>query len=350
VQVSVLGYHDFSETEEETQMKIRTSKFRLQMETLRDLGLQVISMDDFEAWKRGEQTIPERSVVITIDDGWKSVYTDAFPVLKEFGYPFTLFLYKNYVDGGGKALTTPMIKEMIKNGATIGSHSVSHPYPGTVKTARGKGPDAYDKFLRSEMGESKRFLEASFGDAVTTYAYPGGFYTEEMHPLATEFGYNHLFTVLPGKIRRDSPDHTLPRYIILGTHDSIFELATQFAGAPSGNGGDPTAPVAALPFPVVPGSGAMVESRLPEISVDLSSAGAIDPESLVMQVSGFGKVPAVWDADKGTLQWQTNRRLRLPTYQVEVSWKDDQGNPPEKPLRWNFRLDPEAAYMPQELD
>ena len=52
-----------------------------------------------------------------------------FPILKEFGYPYTLFLYKNYVDGGGKALTTPMIQEMINAGATIGSHSVSHPYP-----------------------------------------------------------------------------------------------------------------------------------------------------------------------------------------------------------------------------
>ena len=130
--------------------------------------------------KRREATSPKNRVLITFDDGWKSVYTDAFPILKEFGYPFTLFLYKNYVDGGGKALTTPMIQEMIKAGATIGSHSVSHPYPITVKSFRKKGPDAYDAFLRKEMGESKRFLESKFAVKVTTYSYPGGFFTEEM--------------------------------------------------------------------------------------------------------------------------------------------------------------------------
>lgn len=331
-------------------MRIRTSKFRTQMETLKELDLKVIPMADFQAWKRGEKSIPERSVVITIDDGWKSVYTDAYPILKEFGYPFTLFLYKNYVDGGGKALTTAMIEEMMKHGATIGSHSVSHPYPGTVKKSRAAGPDKYDKFLREEMGESKRFLESKFGNAVTTYAYPGGFHTQEMHPLAEEFGYRNLFTVLPGKVKRDSPDATLPRYVVLGTHDPIFELAIQFAGPALAGSSNPSQPAPTLPFPVTPGSGAIVESRLPEISVDLSDADALDPESVVMKVSGFGKVPAVWDAESSSLKWQTNRRLRLPRYQVEVSWKDNEGKAPDKPLRWHFHLDQEAAYVPRDLE
>jgi len=171
VRVAVLGYHDFSTDKPETEMRIDTDKFRRQMEQIRELGLPVISMTDFQAWKRGAATIPERSVLITIDDGWKSTYTDAFPILRELGYPFTLFLYKNYVDGGGRALTSEMIREMQQHGATIGSHSVSHPFPGNVKTHRREGPDAYDAFLREELGESKRFLEASFGEAVTTYAY-----------------------------------------------------------------------------------------------------------------------------------------------------------------------------------
>ena len=139
VRVSVLGYHDFSETEPETAMRIHTTKFRKQMETIRQLGITVISLEEFAAWKSGGKDIPEKSILLTFDDGWKSVYTDAFPILKEFGYPYTLYLYKNYVDGGGKALTTPMIREMIEAGATIGSHSVSHPYPVAFKSCRKKG-------------------------------------------------------------------------------------------------------------------------------------------------------------------------------------------------------------------
>ena len=132
-QVAVLGYHELNATRENTEMRIQTSKFRKQMEAIRALGLAVISMEDFLAWKKGEKEIPQRSILITFDDGWKSVYTDAYPILRELGMPFTVFLYKNYVDGGGKALTTPMIKEMMQNGCSIGCHSWSHPNPGVFK-------------------------------------------------------------------------------------------------------------------------------------------------------------------------------------------------------------------------
>lgn len=162
VRVAILGYHDFSETEQQTAMRIRTSKFREQMQTIRDLGLVVIPMSDFIAWKNGEKAIPAKSVVITIDDGWKSVYTDAYPILKEFGYPFTIFIYKDYLDGGSKAMTTTMVKDMLKHRATIGSHSTTHPYPQAVKKYQKTGVQEYDKFLEVEMRESKRFLEQQF--------------------------------------------------------------------------------------------------------------------------------------------------------------------------------------------
>lgn len=348
--VAVLGYHDFSETLPETAMRIRTSKFRKQMETLRQLGLTVISLDDFVAWKRGEKEIPEKSVLLTFDDGWKSVHTEAFPILREFGYPWTMYLYKNYIDGGNKALTTAMIREMITAGATIGSHSISHPYPATVKSHIRKGPDAYDAFLRREMGESKRFLESKFKVAASTYAYPGGFLTEEMKAIASEFGYTHLFTVQPGKVTRDTPDTAVPRYMILGNYDRIFEFATTFRDA--ANPVDPPeGAIAGLtqttPHPVNPEPGAVVNSRLPKISADLSKAGEFDPASVVMRVSGFGEVPAEFDAATKTTSWQVNRPLRQPTCQVSVSWKGADGKPVEPALRWSFRLDREAAYQPE---
>ncbi len=350
VRVSVLGYHDFSETQPETAMRIRTSKFRRQMETIRQLGIKVITLDDFIAWKKGERDIPKKAVLITLDDGWKSVYTDAYPILKEFGYPYTLYLYKNYVDGGGKALTLPMINEMIKNGATIGSHSVSHPYPITVKSFRKKGPQAYDAYLRKEMGESKRFLEDKFPVKATTYSYPGGFYTEEMLTLGQEFGYTHMFTVLPGKVKRGLPDEKLPRYMILGNYDKTFELATTFREGGGAVAGGQIGEVAELvqktPYPVAPEAGAIINTRLPEISADLSKVENLDPATLVMKVAGFGEVPASFMKETGKFSWQVNRRLRQPSCQVNISWKDTAGKAPETPLRWSFQIDLESAYLP----
>ena len=90
--VTVLGYHNFSKKAPVTQMLMRTSEFREQMEYLRRAGITVISMQEFLEWRLGSRTLPARCALITLDDGWKSVYTDAYPILKEYGYPFTLFL------------------------------------------------------------------------------------------------------------------------------------------------------------------------------------------------------------------------------------------------------------------
>lgn len=351
IRVSVIGYHDLAENLPETAMRIHPSKFRKQMEAIRQLGIKVITMDEFMAWKKNGTRIPEKSILITFDDGWKSVYTDAFPVLREFGYPYTLFLYKNYVDGGGRALTTPMIQEMIKaGGVSIGSHSVSHAYPMTVKSYRRKGADAFDAYLRKEMGESKRFLEAKFPLKVTSYAYPGGFFTEEMIKLGDEFGYACSFTVLPGKVKRSLPDATLPRYIIHGNYDKSFEVATNFSAGQSGPG--PVAAMAGLvpttPYPVQPEAGAIVNSRLPEISADLTLVENLDPATLSMKVSGFGEVPATFTAETRKFTWQVNRRLRHPACQVVVTWKDSTGKPAETPLRWSFQIDRESAYLPDD--
>ena len=349
VRVSVLGYHEFTPDQPETEMRISTSKFRRQMEALRQLGISVISMDDFIAWKKGEKKIPEKSVLLTLDDGWKSVYTDAFPILREFNYPFTIYLYKNYVDGGGKALTIPMIKEMAAAGATIGSHSVSHPYPITFKSHQKKGPDAYDAFLRKEMGESKRFLESKFAMKAHTYSYPGGYFTDEMLPIAKEFGYTHLFTVRPGQVEKSTPNELIPRYMILGSYDKIFEFATAFPDAK-----DQSAPAAGViasmvkstPHPVYPPPGIIINSRLPEISADLSKVDNIDSATLVMKVSGYGEVPASYDAETKKFSWIINRKLRQSVCKVSVSWQDADGKSPETPLDWSFQIDRDSAYIP----
>ena len=343
--VTVLGYHDFTNDAEATAMLLPTEAFRKQLQSIVDLKLKVITLEEFLAWKTGTLKLPERSVLITIDDGWKAVYTHAYPILKEFEFPFTLFLYKNYVDGGGKALTSEMIKEMKANGASIGSHSVSHPYPSTVKKMLKLGPEKYTQFLNSELGDSKQFLEEQFGEEITSYAYPGGFHTPEMFDVAKSEGYACLFTVVPGKVSKKSSNMMLPRYIILGTHDSVFEQATSFPATATS-----TASLGAIlqttAYPVSPEAGSTIGERMPEISADFSSIEQIDPASLVMRISGFGKVPATFDTESKKFSWKVNRRLRKPTCDITVSWKLLDAEKHEKPMSWTFIVNRRAAYLP----
>ena len=157
------------------------------------------------------------------------------------------------------------------------------------------------------------------------------------------------FTVLPGKIKRALPDSLLPRYIILGNYDKIFETATTFREAGSGiePGGTSAGIVQTTLFPVSPEAGAIINSRLPEISADLSTVENLDPATLSMKVSGFGEVPAVFVAETKKFSWQVNRRLRQTSCQVAITWKDTTGKAPEAPLRWSFQIDLESAYLPE---
>lgn len=348
VQVAVLGYHEFSATATETAMLIKTERFRKQMQVIKDLGIPVIPMADFEAWKRGEKNIPAKAVVLTLDDGWKSVYTEAYPILKEFGFPFTLFLYKNYVDGGGKALTTPMIREMMQNGASIGSHSTSHPYPATIRKFRKDGDAAFARFLNTELGESKRFLEEHFSITAHTFAYPGGYYTDEMITLADQIGYQFLFTVQPAKVRRTTPNALIPRYIILGNHDRIFELAITFkdSQAVETTAGTLGGLTQSTPFPVVPDAGSVINTRLPIVSADLSSVQNLDPATVKLAIAGFGMVPAKFDPATSIISWHINRRLRDRFTQCVVTYRLIGSTKNEPPVRWSFQIDRDSAYLP----
>ena len=83
----VLLYHRFEDKPAE--LVTTPNDFRAQMQALGDNKISVISMRDLLAWLRGEKAIPSKSAVITIDDEWNSQYYLAWPILKEFGYPFS---------------------------------------------------------------------------------------------------------------------------------------------------------------------------------------------------------------------------------------------------------------------
>jgi peptidoglycan/xylan/chitin deacetylase (PgdA/CDA1 family) len=348
--VAILGYHDFSPTDKPTEMRINTNKFREQMKAIKDMALPVISIEDFCAWKRGEKKIPPRSVVITIDDGWISVYKEAFPILKEYGYPFTLFLYTQYIDVQGRSMTSAMIKEMQRNGATIGSHSISHHYPSYMKKQKKKGSAIYEQYLRSEMGQSRKTLEEKFSQKIDTYCFPGGFYTDEMLNLSKELSYDFMFTVLPGKIKSTSDNKLLSRYIVMGNSDSIFMLATEFRNSSFTHSTTKTnnSAVKTIAFPVKPLPGEKISTRMPIINVDLSSQTNINKDTLKMKISGLGEVPAIYDSATKQFSWKMNRRLRSPSCEIFVTWNNLENKATETPLRWEFFLDKEAAYQPNE--
>lgn len=347
--VAVLGYHNFSKTAPVTQMLMRTSEFREQMEYLRRAKITVISMQEFLEWRLGTRTLPARCALITLDDGWKSVYTDAYPILKEYGYPFTLFLYTNYLHGQGDSLKPEQIKEMQANGATVGSHSVSHLYPRSWKKTEKEGPEAYAALVDAELGESLKKLSEMFGP-VNTYCYPGGYHTPGMIERMPGYGYVAAFTVLPAKVTVSEDPLQIHRYMIFGNDSSVFRRAVDFRVAQLGTGVTTGASPGTLPtdtppppFVVAPQPNSTVTPDIESISAYMSGMAEIDISTVQMKVSGFGQVPAKIDETTRTVQWTLPCRIYMPNISVHVTWKtiDGKGHKAE----WSFNIDSNAPIQ-----
>jgi peptidoglycan/xylan/chitin deacetylase (PgdA/CDA1 family) len=344
--VSILGYHDFREKGVEA-MVIHPDKFREQMAFIKESGIPVVPLDEVLEWKRGVHNIPEECFVITIDDGWAGVYEHAFPILKEFGFPFTIYLYKNYVNTGGRSMTWDQIREMMESGlCTVGSHSVSH---ASMTSKRGRSDEAYQEWLVQELAESKEFLESNLGVEVNSFAYPYGNYNTHIRDLGHELGYETLVTVNGSKVRWDTTNGDLGRFIIHGNNDSVFQLATTFRGrsvtetptlATDAKAEDGKPLVALSPEP-----GSVVNDRTPLLRADLSSLGPVKADSIRMQISGLGTVRHQFDPETGMLVYQVPFRLRRERCDITLTFNRE-GEAKADTVLWSFRINLAASYLP----
>jgi peptidoglycan/xylan/chitin deacetylase (PgdA/CDA1 family) len=349
-EIGILCYHGFVTNKAPTAMTIDVGHFRTQMQQIKEAKLPVISLQDFMAWKRGNQVIPDSSVMITIDDGYDSIYHEAAPILQEYGYPYTIFLYKNYVNGGGRALTTSMIKELMGKGATIGSHSVSHPL--NIARPGGRSPEEYELFLNRELRDSKSFLEDLFMVPVITYAHPGGTYTKRILELGQTFGYEFMFSVNPAKATFDSESGLIPRYVVLGNdkQDRNFLAALNFRGVGDGELGRQLLgekDAAGQPLVTVyPAPDSTIAERSPSIIVDVSKLEGVDPNSILVRIAGSGDLAATYHPESRQIKAKIEETLRQPEIFVHVSLMREGSDRPDV-LSWKFSINLIEHYLPK---
>ena len=341
-QVLVFGWHRFVDKVRRPDTEITPQDFEKQMQELKDGGITVIGMQDLLAWKRGEKSIPPRCAVLTLDDGWKSQYEVGWPILKKFGYPFTLFIYTEGVRGGhfggGEAMTWEMLSEMRDAGGDIEAHSATHqdlrkPYDKVAK--KKLSPPEYEQWLQNEIVGSKQLLERKLGIKVNCFAVPYGFYNEHIKEVCRNAGYEAIFTVYGQPITFNSPADSLGRYLIEANKPKVFTDAVKLIGTSAG-GAAAVAEVGAANLSTQPADGDTVRTALPLIKANLSGIRSIDPGSVQMRVSGLGVVPVSYDPKTGAVAYQVTQKLRDKTCTVIVTAKSE-GKKVE--THWTFGID-----------
>lgn len=183
---------------------ISEENFKKQIRYLKQEGYQSISLDSLRAWLDGRKTLPPKSILITFDDGNKSDYNKAFPILKEYGFSGNLFLLSEPAVNNVKGTSAYHIKEMIRNGFDIGSHGLSHKNLVGLDSAT---------LMRETLG-SKKKIEDRLGRRIRFFAYPFGNFDEIVEDAVKASGYKGAFTTIPGKNFRDTNPFELRRVII----------------------------------------------------------------------------------------------------------------------------------------
>jgi len=352
--VIALCYHNVDEKGSKA-LTLPIAEFEKEMEAIKANGFTVIPMQDFLAWRRGEKSIPNKSCIITIDDGWVSAYTNAWPILKKYNYPFTLFIYINYVGTGGKSMSWDQLAEMRDAGVDIESHTYSHSslkVPGGNVDAKAKAlikqdvaTLGVDGWLRKEIIDSKLVLEKQLGIKCNVFAYPFGVWSPKAVEIVKEAGYEAAFTVYGQQLHPSSQKELLGRYAVEASKPKIFEDAMKMIGGGqstvSTGPSEPTyTQLAAVSMVTKPMDGETIGDSKPLIKANLATLGDIDPGTVEMRISGFGPVAVKYDPATKTVQYQVTQKLREPEYTVFISAKS-KGKRIE--TKWNFKYDSTAA-------
>jgi peptidoglycan/xylan/chitin deacetylase (PgdA/CDA1 family) len=198
--VPVLLYHAITDEPGEhiAPFAVSPGTFRRHLDLLQEAGYRCLTFGDLmqhraRAAEGHETGMPERTAVITFDDGFADFADSALPALRAYRLPATLYVTTGWLVGGPRREPGPadpmlawsQLPELLEDGVELGAHSHSHPHLDTLDTAA----------LRTELALPKELMEDALGRPVTTFAYPHGYHGPRVRRLTQEAGYENAAAV-----------------------------------------------------------------------------------------------------------------------------------------------------------
>lgn len=222
--VPILSYHRFGSGQ--GRLAVSQSAFAAQMSYLAREGYHIIPLRALHGFLTGAQALPAKSVVITIDDGYRSTYDIAYPILKQYGFPATLFLYTDFV-GARDALSWQQMREMVKSGVIeVQPHSKTH---SNLALRLPKESNAqYLARLRSEVTTSAAVIRRHLNADIHSFAYPYGDANSALATLLQQAKVQFGLTVTPGGNGFFASPYLLRRTMVFGD-DSLETFKAKLA-------------------------------------------------------------------------------------------------------------------------
>jgi peptidoglycan/xylan/chitin deacetylase (PgdA/CDA1 family) len=233
--IPILMYHGIAPSSGNASPYLETHTsprvFDQHMRHLRQQGYTAIDLAT--AWQSLQrETIPEKLVVITFDDGLLNFYTDAVSILLRYGHTATMFAASGFVNrhlhssGGEDFMSWSQLREIHSHGITIGSHTVNHPRLRDMGCSE----------IECELAFSKDALEQGLATRVDSFSYPYAFpepardFVRRLRLSLVNAGYSYGVTTILGRSSRNSDSYFLPR-LPINEHDDLRLFEAKLNGA-----------------------------------------------------------------------------------------------------------------------
>ena len=216
----VLMYHSIDENDKVIKLRVSPKSFEAQMEFLHKNHYNVVGPDKVVAYLEKKEKMPPKTVAITFDDGFYNNYKYAYPVLKKYNFPATIFVITSKIGKEGWLGWNELI-EMSNSGViTIGSHTQSHLWL----------PSLDDTNLKDELAGSKKILEERLGKKVNFLCYPIGAHDERVQAAVRAAGYKAAFGTNPGRFKSAGDIFAIKRVRISSSSNSLFVFWFESSG------------------------------------------------------------------------------------------------------------------------
>jgi peptidoglycan/xylan/chitin deacetylase (PgdA/CDA1 family) len=218
----ILTYHSISD-EIEPDETVTPEEFERQLQYIKE-NYKVISLEEAIEYLQTDFEKISGSIVITFDDGYGDNYYNAYPLLKRYNFPATIFLISDFIrNNGNKYLSLSQIHEMIGNNISFGSHTVSHRILAGLTN---------EEVVR-EIKDSKDILESQLGQRINSFAYPVGTradFNDAIMEIVKECKYTCACSNMYGMNGENADIFALKR-IGIETTDNFFVFKKKLNGA-----------------------------------------------------------------------------------------------------------------------
>jgi len=218
--VPILMYHHIDSNAGRSKLSVSPESFKRQMEFLKKHNYNIVSLTTLAELLKSKASMPRKTIAVTFDDGYEDNYSNAFPVLREYDIPATIFVATDKVGREGY-VDWRQLEEMASYGIDIGSHTLSESYLPDVKD---------EKKLYKEIYNSRVAIKERLPEEAEFIAYCSGGFNKKIKDMVIGAGYKGACATNPGKDYPDNDIYALKRVRISRTSDSMFVFWIESSG------------------------------------------------------------------------------------------------------------------------